>query len=290
MIAPKDSIDSQSTETPLPNEASGASDMEGKAATGSGERDGSRSSFNSKKTYVAGKLHTDLRVPFREISLAPTKSMNGEIEVNDPVRVYDTSGRWGDADFHGDVTQGLPALRAKWIRDRGDVEEYEGRVVRPIDDGYLSEKHAAIAEQQRSTASTLQRPTFNGAGAPSRRRAHCAPSVGHRRHAASVRSPGNHHPGDGIHCNPRERPTNRESRIENRTKRFTSCKSRITRLIRLRQQHAGESFDANIPREITPEFVRQGSRARSRHHSCKHQSPGIRADDHRPQFPGKNQR
>src|SRR5256714_12892280 len=77
MIAPKDSIDSQGTETPLPN---GASDIEGKAATASGERDGSRSSFNSKKTYVAGKLHTDIRVPFREISLAPTKSISGQIE------------------------------------------------------------------------------------------------------------------------------------------------------------------------------------------------------------------
>src|SRR4030095_11221881 len=88
---------------------------------------------NSKKIYVAGKLHVDIRVPFREISLAPTKAMNGEIEVNEPVRVYDTSGPWGDPDFHGDVTQGLPALRAKWIRDRGDVEEIEGRVVRPID-------------------------------------------------------------------------------------------------------------------------------------------------------------
>ena len=176
MIAPKDSIDSQSTETPLPNGASGASDMEGKAATGSGERDESRSSFNSKKVYVGGKVHTDLRVPFREILLAPTKSMNGEIEVNDPVRVYDTSGPWGDADFHGDVTQGLPALRAKWIRDRGDVEEIDGREVQPIDDGFLSEKHAAIAAQH--STPNAQRPTSNGAGAPSRRRPLRA-SVGH---------------------------------------------------------------------------------------------------------------
>src|SRR5438094_5763173 len=101
MIAPKDSIDSQSTETPLPNGASGASDIEGKAATASGERDGRRSSFNSKKTYVAGKLHTDIRVPFREISLAPTKSISGQIEgraaaspvmlQNITVHVYDTS-------------------------------------------------------------------------------------------------------------------------------------------------------------------------------------------------------
>ena len=139
MIAPKDSIDSQSTETPLPNGASGASDMEGKAATESGERDGSRSSFNSKKVYVGGKVHMDLHVPFREISLAPTKSMNGEIEVNDPVRVYDTSGRWGDASVTLDPVQGLPPLRRDWILKRGDVDEVEGRVVRPIDDGYLSE-------------------------------------------------------------------------------------------------------------------------------------------------------
>src|SRR5438094_231515 len=78
---------------------------------------------NSRKVYVAGKLHPDLRVPFREISLAPTKTMNGEIEVNEPVRVYDTSGPWGDPGFDGNVEQGLPPLRAKWIRDRGDVEE-----------------------------------------------------------------------------------------------------------------------------------------------------------------------
>src|SRR6266436_9086814 len=86
---------------------------------------------NSRKIYVAGKLHSDIRIPFREISLAPTKSMNGHVEVNEPVRVYDTSGLWGDSDFHGDVTQGLPPLRAKWIRVRGDVEEYDGRKVQP---------------------------------------------------------------------------------------------------------------------------------------------------------------
>src|SRR5438067_6204266 len=97
---------------------------------------------NSKKIYVAGKLHPDLRVPFREISLAPTKTMSGEIEVNEPVRVYDTSGPWGDPATDVDVTKGLPPLRARWIRDRGDVEEIEGRKVTPIDDGFLSEKHA----------------------------------------------------------------------------------------------------------------------------------------------------
>src|SRR5438309_2809866 len=66
---------------------------------------------NSKKIYVAGKLHPDLRVPFREISLAPTKTMSGEIEVNEAVRVYDTSGPWGDSEFRGNVEQGLQPLR-----------------------------------------------------------------------------------------------------------------------------------------------------------------------------------
>src|SRR5712691_1528380 len=76
--------------------------------------------------------------------------MNGEIEVNEQVRVYDTSGPWGDPNVDVDVTRGLAPLRAKWIRDRGDVEEIVGRKVTPIDDGYLSETHAAERNGQRS--------------------------------------------------------------------------------------------------------------------------------------------
>jgi hypothetical protein len=102
----------------------------------------SRTLPNSRKVYVSGKSHPDIRVPFREISLAPTKTMNGQIEVNEPVRVYDTSGPWADPGFHGDVTQGLPPLRGKWICDRGDVEEITGRAVHPQDNGYLSAAHA----------------------------------------------------------------------------------------------------------------------------------------------------
>src|SRR6266478_7184333 len=97
---------------------------------------------NSRKIYVAGKLHPDLRVPFREIGLAPTKTMNGEIEVNEPVRVYDTSGPWGDPSVTLDPVKGLPPLRRDWILARDDVEEIEGRAVTPIDDGYLSVSHA----------------------------------------------------------------------------------------------------------------------------------------------------
>jgi phosphomethylpyrimidine synthase len=103
----------------------------------------------SKRVYVEGEIHPDVRVPMREIELTPTKSYTGAIEQNEPVRVYDCSGPWGDPDFKGNVEKGLPALRAKWIRARGDVEEHAGRPVQPIDDGYLSDKHRELGQARR---------------------------------------------------------------------------------------------------------------------------------------------
>src|SRR5438094_1013400 len=275
MIAPKDSIDSQSTETPLPNGASGASDIEGKAATDSGERDGSRSSFNSKKTYVAGKLHTNIRVPLREISLAPTKSISGPIEgsagaspvilQNEPVRVYDTSGPWGDPDFQGDVTQGLPALRAKWIHARSDVEEYEGRVVRPIDDGYLSIAQAVHVARRNGTSKSQ---------APSSRELstlNSQPSTLPMR--KPLRASANHpvtqlwYARQGIITPEMEFIAIRENGhtvaagADRGAAADGSGYNGIEPAIRFRndldQQHPGESFGANIQPDITPEFVRQ---------------------------------
>jgi phosphomethylpyrimidine synthase len=75
----------------------------------------------SRRVYLPGKVHADVRVPMREIELSPTRSMGDRLEPNEPVRVYDTSGPWGDPAFTGTVEQGLPALRADWIRGRGDV-------------------------------------------------------------------------------------------------------------------------------------------------------------------------
>ena len=59
---------------------------------------------NSRKVFTAGKLHPDVRVPFREITLSPTLTHNGRVEVNEPVCVYDTSGPWSDPEFRGDVS------------------------------------------------------------------------------------------------------------------------------------------------------------------------------------------
>ncbi|MDA1276288.1 MAG: phosphomethylpyrimidine synthase ThiC [Verrucomicrobia bacterium] len=102
---------------------------------------------NSSRVSAPGKLHPEIRVPMREIALAPTKSLNGQTEENESVRVYDCSGPWGDPEFQGSSDEGLPPLRHEWVLKRGDVEEYDGREVRPQDNGYLSRQHAEYASQ-----------------------------------------------------------------------------------------------------------------------------------------------
>ncbi|MBM3876896.1 MAG: phosphomethylpyrimidine synthase, partial [Verrucomicrobia bacterium] len=101
----------------------------------------------SRKIFVAGKIHPEVRVPMREISVTPTKSYTGAVTPNEPVRVYDCSGPWGDPAFTGTPEEGLPALRRDWILQRGDVEEIDGREVKPQDNGYLSGKHAEYASK-----------------------------------------------------------------------------------------------------------------------------------------------
>ncbi|MGA1540152.1 MAG: phosphomethylpyrimidine synthase ThiC [Chthoniobacterales bacterium] len=113
---------------------------------------------NSRRVYVTGERHSGVRVPFRQISLAPTKNFDGQLEPNEPVRVYDTSGPWGDNDFRGDVERGLPALRREWILARGDVAEYDGRTVRPEDNGYLSGVHADHAAKRNGKAALKEFP------------------------------------------------------------------------------------------------------------------------------------
>jgi len=85
----------------------------------------------SRKVHKAGILHPDIRVPMREIALHPT---SGE----PPVTVYDSSGAYTADDAEIRIEEGLPRLRRNWIVARGDVETYEGRTVRPEDNGFAS--------------------------------------------------------------------------------------------------------------------------------------------------------
>jgi phosphomethylpyrimidine synthase len=128
------------------------------APTSAIEPDSSETLPNSSRVYVEGEIHTNIRVPMRQIELAPTKAFNGAVEVNEPVNVYDASGPWGDPDFDGDVEKGLPALRMEWILKRGDATEYQGRSVRPEDNGYLSVNHAEVSARRRGGLSPLHAP------------------------------------------------------------------------------------------------------------------------------------
>ena len=84
----------------------------------------------SRKVYVESPRDPSVRVAMREIELEPS---SGE----PPVRVYDTSGPYTDAQAQIDINKGLPQLRRDWIMARGDVEEYDAREVKPEDNGQL---------------------------------------------------------------------------------------------------------------------------------------------------------
>ncbi len=122
----------------------------------------------SSRVYIPGTLHPDFRVPMREITLFPTKTFRGDIEANEPVRVYDTSGPWGDPAYTGTVETGLPPLRKPWITRRGDVEEYEGRTVSATDNGYLSENHAEYAAARTQGLLSPLKAPINAARKPLR--------------------------------------------------------------------------------------------------------------------------
>ncbi|OPW95298.1 phosphomethylpyrimidine synthase ThiC [Bacillus altitudinis] len=100
----------------------------------------------SRKVYEQGS-RPDILVPKREIVLTNTVTQAGDIE-NEPIRVYDTSGPYTDAEAHIDVTKGLKRLRSAWIKEREDTESYEGRQVKPEDNGYrLNGKESFQAAQ-----------------------------------------------------------------------------------------------------------------------------------------------
>jgi phosphomethylpyrimidine synthase len=85
---------------------------------------------NSRKVYLDGS-RSDLRVPMREIALAPSRRRDGSTVENPPVLVYDTSGPHTDPASATDVREGLSARRRAWILERGDVEDYAGHLSQP---------------------------------------------------------------------------------------------------------------------------------------------------------------
>jgi len=169
----------------------------------------------SRKVYLQGS-RADIQVPFREISLSDTPSAFGA-DQNPPVVVYDTSGPYTDPNVNIDIRNGLPALRAAWIMERGDVEQL---------DGPTSE-----FGHQRLVDPELSKMRFNLHRKPLRAKA-----------GANVSQM--HYARKGIITPEMEFIAIRENqRRENMSELLQS-------------QHAGHNFGASIPNVITAEFVR----------------------------------
>ncbi|MEQ8748986.1 MAG: phosphomethylpyrimidine synthase ThiC, partial [Amphiplicatus sp.] len=166
----------------------------------------------SRKVYVAGDLYKDIRVPVREIDLHPSAN-------EPPVPVYDPSGPYTDPAVAIDVEKGLARLRTAWVKERGGVEKYEGRDVKPEDNGGASGKHLARAFPVRNR------------------------------------------PLRGLSGKPVTQLEFARAGIVTREMEYVAIRENIGRKEMLANAEEtvalGESFGAEIPPFITPEFVRQ---------------------------------
>jgi len=204
---------------------------------------------NSRRIYVDGQ-QTGVRVPFREIDQNPTRNFDNTLEENPPVRVYDSSGPYGDPSEACDVREGLPALRREWIVSRGDVEEYEGRDLQPIDDGYLT-FDAANQARQKEKGRLEDFPALSRTPLRAKQGA-CVTQM--------------HYAKQGIITPEMEFIAIRENLgrslecadLSALSKAATSRRTPNSEAPRdsLRHQHKGVSFGAAIPEYVTPEFVR----------------------------------
>ena len=204
---------------------------------------------NSRRIYVEG-TQTGVRVPFREIDQNPTRNFDGTLEENSPVRVYDTSGPWGDPSINCDVSVGLPALRRDWILARGDVEEYQGREIAPIDDGYLTFEAANRAREKEKgrleNFPALKRTPLRAKSGACVTQMHYARRgiITPEMEFIAIRE------NLGRHL---DREADRQLWDHGRPARLSSEDAPRDSLL---HQHRGQSFGASIPKYVTPEFVR----------------------------------
>jgi phosphomethylpyrimidine synthase len=171
----------------------------------------------SRKIHVEGS-RPDIRVPMREITLTDTPASFGA-EKNPPVTVYDTSGPYTDPDATIDLRKGLPGIRSAWVEERNDTELLSGLT--------------SSFGRERANDPSLASLRFEHLHQP--RRAKSGRNVTQMHYARK-----------GIITPEMEYVAIRESM------RLQEAREQGL----LRQQHPGFSFGANIPDEITPEFVR----------------------------------
>ena len=170
----------------------------------------------SRKIYVQGS-RADLKVPLREVCQAQTPTLFGG-EANPPITVYDTSGPYTDPDYKVDLVNGLPALRAHWIAERGDTEQLSGLT--------------SSFGRERASDPKLDAFRFTATRAP-------------RRAKAGANVTQMHYARQGVITPEMEYIAIRENQ------RIEALQGSA-----LLNQHPGQSFGAALPKLITPEFVR----------------------------------
>ncbi len=183
---------------------------------------------SSRKIYVEGKQHEDVRVAMREISISSGQGATHPNGTSDeaPARltVYDTSGPYTDPAAEIDVRKGLRPLRLQWIKARGHVEEHPGH---PTTGGNGHNGDAGRSSTER----------YPDASRRSVLRAKTGRNVSQMHYAKKgIVTP------EMEYIAIREN-IGREMGLANGGNGF----SRI---------HAGNSFGASIPKLVTPEFVR----------------------------------
>ncbi|MEN0078510.1 MAG: phosphomethylpyrimidine synthase ThiC, partial [Pseudomonadota bacterium] len=183
----------------------------------------------SRKVYTRPKADPSLRVPRREIDLHPSAN-------EPPVPVYDTSGPYTDPDVEIDVEKGLPRHRTAWVIERGGVEAYEGRDVKPEDNGGAKGKYLAREFPIRNRPLRAVDPSAGGDASPS----------------------------DGEQGPSKSPPITQfefaRAGIVTKEMIYVAERENLGRQAQLERAAValadGESFGAEIPPFITPEFVR----------------------------------
>ncbi len=166
----------------------------------------------SRKVYTHPEADPTLSVPRRMIDLHPSAN-------EAPVPVYDTSGPYSDPSVSINVEQGLARHRTEWVLERGGVEAYDGRGVKPEDNGGASGKYLA-------RAFPVKHKPLRGTGE--------GPLTQYEYACAGIITK------EMIYVAERENI--------GRQKQLAGAQAQIDQ---------GESFGAEIPAFITPEFVRE---------------------------------
>src|SRR5579885_2053169 len=198
----------------------------------------------SRKVYATPEAAPDLRVPLREIVLS-----EGSGESSLPV--YDTTGPYTDPNYTVDVEKGLPRTRTAWVKERGGVEEYEGRPIQPVDNGNVSGKHLArdfpnTPKPWRAVEVSAHSRASGNPGAENSERA----ALG-RRSRGDERNEGQH---------PLTQLEWARAGVVTKEMIYIAERENLGRKKMLERAQAaladGESFGASVPAFITPEFVR----------------------------------